>query len=34
MLDLIIRNVNLPDGRKGFDIAIKDGVIVDVAVES
>jgi len=32
MLDLIIRNVNLPDGRKGFDIAIKDGVIVDVAV--
>ena len=32
MLDLIIRNVNLPDGRKGFDIAIKDGAIVDVAV--
>ena len=32
MLDLIIRKVNLPDGRKGFDIAIKDGVIVDVAV--
>jgi len=32
MLDLIIRNVNLPDGRKGFDIAIKEGVIVDVAV--
>ena len=31
MLDLIIRNVNLPDGREGFDIAIKDGVIVDVA---
>ena len=31
MLDLIIRNVNLPDGRKGFDIAIKDGAIVDVA---
>jgi len=30
MLDLIIRNANLPDGRKGFDITIKDGTIVDV----
>jgi cytosine deaminase len=32
MLDLIVRNGNLPDGRMGFDIAVKDGVIVDVAV--
>jgi N-acyl-D-aspartate/D-glutamate deacylase len=32
MLDLIVRNVNLSDGREGFDIAIKDGVIVDVVV--
>ncbi|ENN85302.1 cytosine deaminase protein [Rhizobium freirei PRF 81] len=27
MFDLIIRNANLPDGRKGIDIAIKDGKI-------
>ncbi len=33
MLDLIIRNANLPDGRTGIDIAIADGVIADVAVE-
>jgi len=32
MLDLIIRNVNLPDGKMGVDIGIKDGIIVDVAV--
>ncbi|MFS8114215.1 amidohydrolase family protein [Rhizobium jaguaris] len=28
MFDLIVRNANLPDGRKGIDIAIKDGKIV------
>ena len=33
MLDIIIRNANLPDGRTGIDIAITDGVIADVAVE-
>lgn len=30
MLDLIIRNANLPDGQKGIDIAIKNGSIVEV----
>jgi cytosine deaminase len=30
MLDLIIRNVNLPDGRRGVDIAIEKGTIVKV----
>ena len=30
MLDLIIRNANLPDGRTGVDIAIQNGSIVDV----
>ncbi|MGG6893058.1 MULTISPECIES: amidohydrolase family protein [Rhizobium] len=30
MFDLIIRNANLPDGRKGIDIAIKDGKIAAV----
>lgn len=30
MLDLIIRNANLPDGRKGIDIAVKNGRIVEV----
>ena len=30
MLDLIIRNANLADGRRGVDIAIKDGKIVEV----
>lgn len=30
MLDLIIRNANLPDGRTGLDIAIQNGTIVDV----
>jgi cytosine deaminase len=30
MLDLIIRNTNLPDGRTGLDIAIQNGTIVDV----
>ena len=31
MLDLIVRNANLPDGRSGFDIAIRDGKIVEVS---
>jgi cytosine deaminase len=30
MFDLIIRNANLPDGRKGFDIAVKDGKITAI----
>ncbi len=30
MLDLMVRNANLPDGRKGYDIAIQDGKIVEV----
>jgi cytosine deaminase len=30
MLDLLIRNANLPDGRRGVDIAIEKGVIVDL----
>ena len=32
MLDLIIRNANLPDGRTGVDIAVNDGLISEVAV--
>lgn len=32
MLDLVIRNANLPDGRQNVDIAIDNGVIVDVGV--
>ncbi len=31
MIDLIIRNANLPDGRTGVDIAIENGLISDVA---
>ncbi len=31
MLDCLIRGVNLPDGRKGVDIAINEGRIVEVA---
>ncbi len=31
MLDLIIRNATLADGRRGVDIAIQDGKIVEVA---
>ena len=31
MLDLILRGVNLADGRKGLDIGIKDGRIAEVA---
>ncbi len=30
MFDLIIRRANLPDGRKGIDIAVKDGRIAAV----
>ena len=32
MLNLIIRNANLPDGRTGIDIAIQDGRIAELAV--
>jgi cytosine deaminase len=31
MLDLIIRNANLPDGQTGVDIAVDNGLIADVA---
>src|SRR5262245_8569809 len=31
MLDLLIRNASLPDGRTGVDIAIQHGRIVEVA---
>mgnify|MGYP000028740284 FL=1 len=30
MFDLIIRNANLPDGRRGIDIAVKDGTTIAV----
>ena len=30
MFDLIVRNANLPDGRMGYDIAVKGGKIVHV----
>ena len=30
MLDLLIRNANLPDGRKGLDIAVENGRIAEV----
>ena len=30
MLDLLIRNANLPDGRQGMDIAVRDGKILEV----
>jgi cytosine deaminase len=30
MLDLLIRNANLPDGRKGMDIAVENGRILEV----
>ncbi len=30
-LDLLVRQANLPDGRRGLDIAVADGVIVEVA---
>ena len=30
MLDLLIRNATLPDGRKGIDIAVANGRIVEV----
>jgi len=31
MLDLLLRNANLPDGRHGIDIAVQDGRIAEVA---
>ena len=31
MLDLLIRNANLPDGRTGIDIAVKDGRFAQIA---
>ncbi len=31
MLDLIVRNANLPDGRTGIDIAVRGAEIVEVA---
>ena len=31
MLDLIVRNATLPDGRRGLDIAVKDGRIAEIA---
>ena len=31
MIDLLIKNANLPDGRTGIDIAIQNGRIVEVA---
>jgi len=31
MLDLIIRNANLPDGRTEMDIAVANGLIADIA---
>ncbi|MEH6561133.1 MAG: amidohydrolase family protein [Marinobacter sp.] len=31
MLDMLVRNVNLSDGRKGVDIAIKEGKIVEIS---
>lgn len=30
MLDLLIRNATLQDGRKSVDIACRDGLIVDI----
>ena len=30
MMDLVIRNANLPDGRKGVDIAVDKGIIAEV----
>lgn len=30
MFDLVVRNANLPDGREGVDIAIRDGRVVAV----
>ncbi len=31
MFDVLIKNANLPDGREGIDIAIRNGKIVEVA---
>jgi cytosine deaminase len=32
MLDLVIKNANLPDGRRGVDIGVRDGRIVEIAM--
>lgn len=36
MLDLVIRNATLPDGRRGYDIAVQDGRVKELspAIES
>ena len=31
MLDLVIRNANLPDGRRGYDIAVQDGRVKELS---
>jgi cytosine/creatinine deaminase len=31
MVDLLVRGINLPDGRKGYDIAVVNGLIAEVA---
>jgi cytosine deaminase len=31
MLDLVIRNANLPDGRRGYDIAVQDGRLQELS---
>lgn len=31
MLDLLLRNASLPDGRRGLDIAVQDGKIAELA---
>ena len=31
MIDLLIKNANLPDGRQSVDIAIDDGIIAEVS---
>ena len=31
MLDLLIHNATLPDGRTGMSVAVQDGRIVDVS---
>ena len=31
MHDLVVRNANLPDGRRGIDIAVRDGRIAEIA---
>ena len=31
MLDLLIKNAALPDGRTGMSLAVRDGLIADMA---